>query len=482
MFAKAPPAFGEIRILCLATFVEPPSTVGPRENDCYFDVFSQAHCEQLLDGTFSKPEATQKFVPIVDTPGLPQLRLAGHRAEVAVLAWDTFHPARLATCGDDNRVLLWDAAGAEEEGSSMQDCTRAEVFAAPESAETRAGASPSLARFLPPHYPACSARTPTRTSSSMADWFTPPTKRRLTSVTSTTPGSLDHSTCSEGVVTLPDGKSLSPPAEAVLSPRKKVDNAANLPQRRLLPCLNALEDDIKKDAGATGLTTCDLENQPLQMQETPPRPVASEVMPSPPSASHSRKQHKIMTRLFKKQAASAVDKEMDDGNGKRERKTITIKQEAAMLKAVESGVKKKKVAEDFGVALSTVPRASSTIANCFRHASFGVNSGGDSEDIGAAANEGAAGDQDLASWDALLDAGVVPDCDTFCTYVSADADAVTTGELTVTGVVNDDSDECVDDSPELVNPMFRRPRKRWMRQTRCAASSALTMTARTDST
>ncbi|KAH7961527.1 hypothetical protein HPB52_009575 [Rhipicephalus sanguineus] len=131
----------------------------------------------------------------------------------------------------------------------------------------------------------------------------------------------------------------------------------------------------------------------------------------------------------------------------------------------------------------------STIANCFRHASFGVNSGGDSEDIGTAANEGAAGDQDLASWDALLDAGVVPDCGTFCTYVSADADAVTTEELTeaeivraVTGVVNDDSDECVDDSPELVNPMFRRPRKRWMRQTCCAASSAHTMTARTDST
>ncbi|KAH7947164.1 hypothetical protein HPB52_007931 [Rhipicephalus sanguineus] len=115
--------------------------------------------------------------------------------------------------------------------------------------------------------------------------------------------------------------------------------------------------------------------------------------------------------------------------------------------------------------------------------------GGDSEDIGAAATEAAAGDQDLASWDALLDAGVVPDCDTFCTYVGADADAVTTEELTeaeivraITGVVNDDSDECVDDSPELVNPMFRRPRKRWMRQTCCAASSALTMTARTDST
>lgn len=41
-------------------------------------------------------------------------------------------------------------------------------------------------------------------------------------------------------------------------------------------------------------------------------------------------------------------------NGKRKRKTITIEQKSAMLKAVESGVKKKKVAEDFGVSLSTL--------------------------------------------------------------------------------------------------------------------------------
>uniref|UniRef100_L7M204 Putative tick transposon n=1 Tax=Rhipicephalus pulchellus TaxID=72859 RepID=L7M204_RHIPC len=100
----------------------------------------------------------------------------------------------------------------------------------------------------------------------------------------------------------------------------------------------------------------------------------------------------------------------------------------------------------------------STIANCFRHASFGVSSGGcsehsASEDLVAATNEGAAGDQAQASWDAPLDAGVVPDCDTFYTYVGADADAVTTEELTeeeivraVTGV-HDDSDESVD-SPE----------------------------------
>lgn len=96
----------------------------------------------------------------------------------------------------------------------------------------------------------------------------------------------------------------------------------------------------------------------------------------------------------------------------------------------------------------------STVTNCFRHASFGVSSGGDSEDLSAAATEGAAGDQALASWDALLGTGIVPDRDTFCTYVTADADAVTTEELTepeivhaATGVPDDNSDECVD-SPE----------------------------------
>lgn len=41
---------------------------------------------------------------------------------------------------------------------------------------------------------------------------------------------------------------------------------------------------------------------------------------------------------------------MDDD--KRKHKTISMEQKAAMLKAVESCVKKKKVAEDFGIALS----------------------------------------------------------------------------------------------------------------------------------
>lgn len=262
------------------------------------------------DGRFlaSGSSDASAYIWNVDTPGFPQLRLSGHRAEVAVLAWDPFHPARLATCGDDNRVLLWDATAAEEAGGAMKDCTRAEVFAAAECTATLTGASPSSARLVPPRHSAGSARTPTRTSSSMADWFTPPTKRRLTSAASNTPGSSEHSTRSESVATSSGGKSPSPPADTILSPRKKADSAANVPQRRLLPRLNALEDDIKKDDGATDVTTCDLENIPLQVQETPPRPVAPDATPSPPSASHSRKQHKIMARLFKRQASPAVDK------------------------------------------------------------------------------------------------------------------------------------------------------------------------------
>ncbi|KAH7949079.1 hypothetical protein HPB49_005013 [Dermacentor silvarum] len=97
----------------------------------------------------------------------------------------------------------------------------------------------------------------------------------------------------------------------------------------------------------------------------------------------------------------------------------------------------------------------SRIANYFWHASFGISSGGYCEGLGAAANEAAAGYHALASWEPFLDAGVVPDCDTFCMYVSADDDAVMTEELTeaeimraVMCVPNDDSDECVDDSQE----------------------------------
>ncbi|XP_054928529.1 denticleless protein homolog isoform X1 [Dermacentor andersoni] len=260
----------------------------------------------------------------VGSPGFPKLRLPGHEGEVAVLAWDASHPARLATCGDDFRVLLWDAAGGED---TAVDCTRAEVFTFIESADPPVSASPSSSRLVPPHPSTCSLRTPTRRKASVADWLTPPTKRRLTGAASTTPGAWGHGPRVECDAVSPDGDSLprpSPPADLVLSPRKKVDNAFNLPQRRLLPHLNALENGTEKDASVPDSTACDLENWPLQALETPPRPAASsETKLSAPSASRSRKQHKVMTRLFKRQTLSAVDK----GKSKAKRVLLSTQQQ-----------------------------------------------------------------------------------------------------------------------------------------------------------
>lgn len=45
---------------------------------------------------------------------------------------------------------------------------------------------------------------------------------------------------------------------------------------------------------------------------------------------------------------------MDQESGKRKRKTISLEQKAAIIKAVESGTKKSRVAQDFGIALSTL--------------------------------------------------------------------------------------------------------------------------------
>lgn len=106
----------------------------------------------------------------------------------------------------------------------------------------------------------------------------------------------------------------------------------------------------------------------------------------------------------------------------------------------------------------------STIANSFRHASFGVSSGKPSEDFSDDASDGAASDKAQTSWDALLDAGAVLNYDTFCLYVGADAATVTMEELSnaeivraVTGV-HDDSDEYVDiPEPNVAELDIRTP-------------------------
>lgn len=58
----------------------------------------------------------------------------------------------------------------------------------------------------------------------------------------------------------------------------------------------------------------------------------------------------------------------------------------------------------------------------------------------------------IASWKALSDAAVVPDGESFCSYVSVDDDVVTTVELTDDDVVlavtrghGTSDDECVQD-------------------------------------
>ncbi|XP_077521169.1 WD40 domain-containing protein denticleless [Amblyomma americanum] len=262
----------------------------------------------------------------VDQPGWPKLQLPGHQAEVTALSWDTWHPAKLATCGDDNRVLFWDATSALED-LPEEDRTCAKVFVARDCAEPSVAASPKLAMSA---NPAGTFRTPSRTPSrkaSMVDWLTPPTKRRL--VVSGTQGRCVQAG-SVGAPSSSGNKAVPPSPSCILSPRKNAcDSALNVPQRRLLPHLDALEADCgvptKSPNEAISLTTAvhDLENQPtLQMLETPPRPVEAPKTTAPPSAVHSRKKHKVMARLFNKQA-SAVNK----GKSKAKRALLNTQQQ-----------------------------------------------------------------------------------------------------------------------------------------------------------
>lgn len=291
------------------------------------------------DGCFLASGSTDAAAYIwkVDEPGWPKLKLVGHRSEVTALAWDSWHPARLSTCGDDNRVLLWDAAGAVDEKREREaeaSVARAETFVVttdiPEQKTPGRKSGAALARAP------CSSggvggsgacchqvQTPTR-SLSMADWLTPPTKRRLLH-------SQAHS-----VQTKDTDRSSSTPskgpsplkASTLLSPRK-ADNAVNVTQRRLLPRLEALAEGAAKavgmvDGGEGGclmptttatLLGCNAENLPVQNLETPPRPA----VPGPaaaPSAVRGRRQHKAMARLFRRQGAGA-DKAKKSSRAKR---------------------------------------------------------------------------------------------------------------------------------------------------------------------
>ncbi|XP_077551953.1 denticleless protein homolog [Haemaphysalis longicornis] len=289
------------------------------------------------DGCFlaSGSTDTAAYIWQVRSPGWPKLKLVGHSKEVTALAWDHWHPARLSTCGDDNRVLLWDAAGAEDDGRERERgasfSARAEAFVAvtevPEQKTPgrKSGAASSVSRASggsggkPYHQ----VQTPTR-SLSMADWLTPPSKRRLlgpearSSQTNATPKS--SSTSAEGPSPLA--------TSALLSPRK-ADNAVNVTQRRLLPRLEALATSkalvdgggteeggcLAASTTVTELLGCNSENLPVQKLETPPRPAVTELVTAL-SAVRGRKQHKAMARLFRKQGAS-TDKAKKSSRAKR---------------------------------------------------------------------------------------------------------------------------------------------------------------------
>ncbi|KAH9376289.1 hypothetical protein HPB48_015011 [Haemaphysalis longicornis] len=90
-----------------------------------------------------------------------------------------------------------------------------------------------------------------------------------------------------------------------------------------------------------------------------------------------------------------------------------------------------------------------TIANCFRHASFAAapNASNQPLDEPAVPDGFTASEEVSASWGALRDAGVVPGSESFCDYVSVDSEVVATEQLTDDDVVRavNEPDETSDD-------------------------------------
>ncbi|KAH9367521.1 hypothetical protein HPB48_009075 [Haemaphysalis longicornis] len=93
-----------------------------------------------------------------------------------------------------------------------------------------------------------------------------------------------------------------------------------------------------------------------------------------------------------------------------------------------------------------------TIANCFRHASFAAlpNASNEPLDEPAVPDSFTASGEVSASWTALRNAGVVPDSESFCDYVSADSEVVATEQLTDDDIVCavNEPDETSDDESE----------------------------------
>ncbi|CAN8000576.1 unnamed protein product [Ixodes hexagonus] len=115
----------------------------------------------------------------VRVPGPPRLRLSAHTAEVSALAWHPWDVSRVVTCGDDHKVVFWNAVG---DGTGA-GATCELVAAPPPPAVSRTpiaaqGACSGSSRRPEPVTPKTPRRS-RREAPSLTDWLTPPSKRKL---------------------------------------------------------------------------------------------------------------------------------------------------------------------------------------------------------------------------------------------------------------------------------------------------------------
>ncbi|CAN8032056.1 unnamed protein product, partial [Ixodes persulcatus] len=114
----------------------------------------------------------------VREPGPPSLRLSVHTAEVSALAWHPWDVSRLVTCGDDHKVVFWNATGDGTGAAATCEPMAASEPVALTTPGTVNGAFGGTGRRpeqMTPKTPRRSRREPT----SLANWLTPPFKRRL---------------------------------------------------------------------------------------------------------------------------------------------------------------------------------------------------------------------------------------------------------------------------------------------------------------
>ncbi|XP_064485085.1 denticleless protein homolog B-like [Ornithodoros turicata] len=202
----------------------------------------------------------------VDDPGYPSFQLDGHTTEVTSISWNKFDFTKIATCGDDNKVVFWQCMEERQCGSPYM-CS---PFVLSESTPKP--------QWTPKHRKTESViQTPRSRPQSVVDWLTPPSKRRflgeeqlLRTSECTTPRS--HHGSSEA---------------RILSPRK-VDNGLNLPQRRLL--LEMTEENLENSMTIA------------ETLVTPPRPSRATTAPS---AQLSKKTYKVKMRLFRRKSTRA---------------------------------------------------------------------------------------------------------------------------------------------------------------------------------